>query len=207
MLDYYNILGVPINASKEELKKAYLKKCKAFHPDLHDSAEWAEEQFKSINQAYEVLYDAFKRQSYDSEFLKLRKPVSETLKHTQTKNEGNANPIFVPHPSASASFMPFLKWGMGVTAILLFILTFLQLFETHEANTPKVLKINYQYLDEEKARFLEFCAEYPNVISKKSFDQVVEQKIPIGLTYKLRLKMAVRDTTGIHQLLEAYLQP
>jgi curved DNA-binding protein CbpA len=207
MIDYYNILGVPINASKEELKKAYLKKCKAFHPDLHGSAEWAEEQFKSINEAYEVLYDAFKRQSYDSEFLKLRKAVLETPQHTQTKNEGNADPIFMPHPSASKSFMPFLKWGIGVTALLLFTLTFLQLFETQKANAREAVKVNYQYLDEEKARFLGFCAEYPNVIRKKSFDQVLEQKIPIGLTYKLRLKMAVRDTTGIHQLLEAYLQP
>ncbi len=207
MIDYYNILGVPINASKEDVKKAYLKKCKAFHPDLHGSAKWAEEQFKSINEAYEVLYDAFKRQSYDSEFLKTRKNTPETPKYNQTKNEGNIDAMFVPHPSASKSFMPFLKWGIGVTALLLFTLTFLQLFETQSANMPKVFKVNHQYLDEEKARFLAFCAEYPNVINKKSFDQVLEQKIPIGLTYKLRLKMAVRDTTGIHQLLEAYLQP
>lgn len=203
MVDYYDILGVPINASKEELKKAYLKKCKAFHPDLHGSAEWAEEQFKSINEAYEVLYDGFKRQSYDSEFLRSAKIVSDIPKHSQTKHEV----VFVPHPSASKSFLPFLKWGMGVTAILLFALTFLQLLETQKANVPKALKVNYKYLDEEKARFLAFCAEYPNVISKESFDQIIEQKIATGLTYKLRLKMAVRDTSGIYQLLEMYIQP
>ena len=62
--DYYEILGVPRNASDEEIKKAFRKLAFQYHPDHNNEAE-AEEKFKEINEAYEVLSDAKKRASYD----------------------------------------------------------------------------------------------------------------------------------------------
>ncbi|MFO8110452.1 MAG: molecular chaperone DnaJ [Thermoplasmata archaeon] len=64
--DYYEILGVDQDASKGEIKKAYRKKAKKFHPDRNpDKAEWAREKFKEISEAYEVLADENKRKQYD----------------------------------------------------------------------------------------------------------------------------------------------
>ena len=62
--DYYKTLGVEKNASKEEIKKAYKKLAKQFHPDLN-KAEDAQEKFKEINEAASVLGDDQKRKQYD----------------------------------------------------------------------------------------------------------------------------------------------
>jgi len=62
--DYYEVLGVDRKASKEDIKKAYKKKALQFHPDKNESAD-AEEKFKEIAEAYEVLSDDNKRRNYD----------------------------------------------------------------------------------------------------------------------------------------------
>ncbi len=62
--DYYAILGLPRNATDEQLKKAYRKMAMEFHPDRNGSPG-ADEKFKEINEAYEVLSDANKRAFYD----------------------------------------------------------------------------------------------------------------------------------------------
>ncbi len=63
--DYYEVLGVAKNCGEDELKKAYRKKAKQCHPDLHPGDQVAEEQFKELNEAYGVLSDPQKRQQYD----------------------------------------------------------------------------------------------------------------------------------------------
>ena len=63
--DYYETLGVKRDASEAEIKSAYRKLARKFHPDINKTKE-AEEKFKDINEAYEVLGDKEKRQRYDS---------------------------------------------------------------------------------------------------------------------------------------------
>ena len=64
--DYYEVLGVNKNATDEELKKAFRKLAKKYHPDANlDNKEEAEKNFKEVNEAYEVLSDKQKRQMYD----------------------------------------------------------------------------------------------------------------------------------------------
>ncbi|MCI8330828.1 MAG: J domain-containing protein [Bacilli bacterium] len=63
--NYYEILGISRNATKEEIKKAYRNKISACHPDLHPGDKELEEKAKEINEAYEVLYDDTKRENYD----------------------------------------------------------------------------------------------------------------------------------------------
>ena len=63
--DYYEVLGVSRGASEEEIKKAYKKAAKQYHPDLHPDDPAAAEKFKEVNEAAEVLTNAEKRQRYD----------------------------------------------------------------------------------------------------------------------------------------------
>ena len=63
--DYYEILGVPRTATDEEIKKAYRRLALSYHPDRNQGDKEAEEKFKEINEAYEVLGDAEKRQHFD----------------------------------------------------------------------------------------------------------------------------------------------
>ena len=63
--DYYEVLGLQKGASAEEIKKAYRKLAKENHPDLHPGDKAAEERFKEINEAYEILSDDDKRAKYD----------------------------------------------------------------------------------------------------------------------------------------------
>ncbi|MFN4231396.1 DnaJ C-terminal domain-containing protein [Thermus sp.] len=65
MKDYYAILGVPRNATQEEIKRAYKRLARQYHPDVNKSPE-AEERFKEINEAYAVLSDPEKRRVYDT---------------------------------------------------------------------------------------------------------------------------------------------
>src|SRR5947207_3304456 len=63
--DYYESLGVPRTASDAEIKKAFRKLAREYHPDVAKDKKKAEEKFKEINEAYEVLSDPAKRKKYD----------------------------------------------------------------------------------------------------------------------------------------------
>ena len=63
--DYYEVLGVARSASDDEIKKAYRKLAVKYHPDKNSSDKEAEEKFKQISSAFEVLKDGEKRRKYD----------------------------------------------------------------------------------------------------------------------------------------------
>ena len=63
--DYYSIMGVSRAVSDKDLKTAYRRLARQYHPDVNPGNKAAEEKFKEINQAYEVLSDAEKRKKYD----------------------------------------------------------------------------------------------------------------------------------------------
>ena len=64
--NYYDILGVDKSASQDDIKKAYLKLAKKYHPDLNPNDPTAGDKLKEVNEAYEVLSDQTKRSNYDN---------------------------------------------------------------------------------------------------------------------------------------------
>ncbi|MGN0225782.1 MAG: DnaJ domain-containing protein [Prevotella sp.] len=65
-IDYYKILGVDKNIPQKELRAAYRKRAKQFHPDLHPNDPKAKAKFQALNEAYDVLSDPEKRKKYDT---------------------------------------------------------------------------------------------------------------------------------------------
>ncbi|ODM93605.1 hypothetical protein Ocin01_13083 [Orchesella cincta] len=63
--DYYDILGVPKNASSKDVKKAYYQLAKKYHPDTNKGVPDAQKKFQDVSEAYEVLSDDTKRKEYD----------------------------------------------------------------------------------------------------------------------------------------------
>ncbi len=64
-IDYYKVLGVDKNATQDQIKKAYRKLARKYHPDVNPNDENAKKKFQEINEAYEVLSDPEKREKYD----------------------------------------------------------------------------------------------------------------------------------------------
>ena len=64
-IDYYKILGVDKTIAQKDVKKAYLKRAKQFHPDLHPDDPKAKAKFQALNEAYDVIGDPEKRSKYD----------------------------------------------------------------------------------------------------------------------------------------------
>jgi hypothetical protein len=76
MKDFYYILGTDVNCSSIEIKEAYRKLSKKFHPDLNQNDQYFENRFKELQEAYEVLNDPVKRKEYDAALIKFKKGKS-----------------------------------------------------------------------------------------------------------------------------------
>src|SRR6266516_8113194 len=63
--EYYDTLGVPRKAAADDIRKAYRKLARKYHPDLNPGDKSSEDRFKNVQEAYDVLSDSKKRQMYD----------------------------------------------------------------------------------------------------------------------------------------------
>lgn len=104
--DYYQILGVAPNATAEEIKRAYRGLARQYHPDVNPGDRAAEEKFKLLGEAYEVLYDADKRQQYEQ--------YSQYWNKRDVKGWGNKR----KRPSKDADYSAFEDFDNFVEQLL-----------------------------------------------------------------------------------------
>lgn len=194
MKNYYELLGVPHHASRQQIRQAYLVKCKQYHPDLHDGANWADEQLKSVNEAYDVLSDAFSRQRYDAALME--------------KANNNETIFASPEPAASAEPInevlpikkrkPFWIYGSVLAVLLWGAVVGLSLYEPKASDEVP----NYA-IEGELTRFKQFCERHPKLIRKSEFRTVMQAEPPVGFTFELERLLAQGDTTLIRERIEA----
>lgn len=105
MKDYYSILQIKPEATKEEIKVAYRKLAKKYHPDVNGGAQWAEERFKELQEAYSVLSDYFEKAEYDRKYAAYYKretgstPRYSSAENTPRSQAASPNRPTPPKPS------------------------------------------------------------------------------------------------------------
>lgn len=111
-IDYYKILGIPKNASVNDIKAVYRKLARKYHPDLNPNNKEAERKFKEINEANEVLSDPEKRKKYD-EFGKDWKHADEFKKAQQQQKSYNKASSQQDYGDFSGDFSDFFESMYG----------------------------------------------------------------------------------------------
>ncbi|UKP00916.1 DnaJ C-terminal domain-containing protein [Nostoc sp. UHCC 0870] len=114
--DYYEILGVDKDATNEDIKKNYRRLARQYHPDLNPGNKAAEDKFKDIGEAYEVLSDTAKRAQYDqfSRYWKQKGFSKQTPKPKAWERTAERSPNQNVDPSQFANFEDFINQVVGV---------------------------------------------------------------------------------------------
>ncbi|MGB1205214.1 MAG: J domain-containing protein [Chitinophagales bacterium] len=115
MKNYYHILGVDKTATINEIKEAYRKLSKKFHPDLNNNDPFFEEQFKLVNEAYEVLSDAWSRSSYDSQLGE----TAHQMSYSPTTSNANDSIVQWLNKDARLRFLFMLVMAVSFLGILM----------------------------------------------------------------------------------------
>jgi curved DNA-binding protein len=111
-IDYYSILGLSKNATAEEIKKAYRKLARKFHPDLNPDNKEAHRKFQQINEANEVLSDPEKRKKYD-QYGKDWKHADQFAQSQQSQRPGNERWEYSGDEFGDSAFSDFFESLFG----------------------------------------------------------------------------------------------
>ena len=141
MKDLYYILGLDSNCTLHEIKEAYRKLSKKFHPDLNQGDKYFENRFREIQEAYETLIDPNKRTRYDAELKKSKSDTAgEAYQNQQYYREQTAYQYYQARPSAF--HRPKTKGlGTGMTVALILIALIVGVYMVESFSNSKARKV------------------------------------------------------------------
>jgi len=119
--NFYSIIGVPINATQEEIKKAYRSLAKQYHPDKCADNPEAKEKMCAINEAYEVLSEPVKRGVYDQRLHQHTQNLNYIEMERQRQSYRQSS--YMHQRRANTNINTFLGATLGAAALLLLIAT------------------------------------------------------------------------------------
>jgi curved DNA-binding protein CbpA len=141
MKDFYYILGLDSNCTLDEIKEAYRKLSKKFHPDLNQGDKYFENRFREIKEAYDTLIDPNKRTRYNAELKKSKSDASgEGYTKQQYYREQTAYQQYQARPSAFQR--PKTKGpGIGMTVALILIALVIGVYMVESFSSSKAKKV------------------------------------------------------------------
>jgi curved DNA-binding protein CbpA len=133
MKDFYYILGVDVNCSLDEIKDAYRKLSKKFHPDLNPGDAYFESRFREVKEAFDTLSDPVKRIQYDASLKKFRSAPGE---HSERQSYGDTPKYrqYQARPAAFSRSKKRLSTGMAIIMVLIGIITAVYLVESFSSS-------------------------------------------------------------------------
>ncbi len=186
MKDFYYILGTDTNCSSIEIKEAYRKLSKKFHPDLNQNDKYFESRFKEIQEAYEILNDPFKRGQYDAALNKFKNGPNV---------HASASSRYKAPPSITSRTRTVID--IGFTIVLILITCIFGDYVIKAMNAP----------DHSKAKQItKIITPEPAIKTKHHKKKYITIPQIVAVIPK-QISLAKSDTTNIQQLQAARIEP
>lgn len=173
MLNFYNILGIPENATKEQIKKAYREQIKFFHPDVFQgNPEVAKEKTIQLNAAYETLMNDALRKIYDENLKREKENIEDEKSKEESRENGNgSDPPNFEKDFLKSQMKKAKRWK--IVAIILAVI----LFYVYGISENRVEKLEADY-------FAEITDLQNDLAEKTEQNETLEEE-----TSKLRLRI------------------
>lgn len=194
--DYYEILGVDKKAGQDEIKKAYRKLAKKYHPDAHPGDKVSEEKFKEANEAYQVLGDEEKRKKYDQFGQEQQFRNGSDFDPSQY---GFGNNVHYQHTAAGSNFSDFFNMFFGGSSF-----NTEDLFGQRRSRTGRSVHNSPMKGEDSEAAINITVQEGFNGAEKRisfrtgSGDRTISFKIPSGIRNGEKIKLAGQGNPGFN---------
>lgn len=209
MPTHYDILEIGFEASTEEIRRAYRRLSKRYHPDVNGDAKWASDRFKRLHEAYSCLSDEEQRRAYDLDLQSTlhshsdkpgysayhaRYSHGESGRHNHSEYEKSTNPF------------PLYFFLIGILVLFFIGRLWLSSEKSLPASDPDVYEIK-PFPSGEALEFLDFYKEYPQLISPEEAQAVFSSTLPEGYTDLLKCYLMEGDLIAFRRLLQRPSEP
>lgn len=207
----YEVLECAPSATPEEIRSAFRRLSKRYHPDLNGGAEWAEKRFKEINKAYQLLSDPDLREAYDLSLGIEQWTGAGTSRPSQQKQPDFRTPKdSAPQRPQARQRPPFFGFLLLFALTAVFLLARWWYGEIRHRRLSEPDGKQYERVDpaviKERLGLLHLLAEYPQLFSPKIVGQLNEIPLPAGFSANLECYLMEGDTASFRQYLRQTIE-